>query len=108
MMCGREVSDAIYSRVPGANFTSFPQTGAVWTVPCSAELNVTFTFGGVPFFVNPIDTSSDEFLVKDANGDTVCVGMFQPITTASSPNYDMILGMAFCASEPHCIFRCIH
>ncbi|KAH9949576.1 acid protease [Amylocystis lapponica] len=91
----RAVSDAIYGRVPGANFTSYTQTGQVWTVPCNVELNVTFKFGGISFPVNPVDTSSDAFYVKDANGDSVCIGTFQPITSAASSDFDMILGMAF-------------
>ncbi|PCH43782.1 acid protease [Wolfiporia cocos MD-104 SS10] len=91
------VAGAIYSRVPGANFTYSPAAGNVWTIPCNVELNVTFKFGGVSFPVNPLDTSLSPSVltVMNAAGETVCVGAFQPITTAASPNYDMILGMAF-------------
>jgi len=49
----------------------------------------------VSFPVNPLDTNLGTITTKNANGDTVCAGAFQPITTAASPNYDMILGMAF-------------
>ncbi|CCM01494.1 uncharacterized protein FIBRA_03548 [Fibroporia radiculosa] len=89
------VSTAIYARVPGANFTYDAAAGNVWTIPCDVELNVTFKFGGVSFPINPLDTNLNSFTVKNADGDTVCVGAFQPITTASAPSFDMILGMAF-------------
>lgn len=89
------VADAIYGRVPGANFTSFPNTGPIWTVPCSVELNITLKFGGVSFPVSPLDTTLSDLNEKDSDGNLVCVGSFQPITTASSPSYDIILGMAF-------------
>lgn len=91
------VSNAIYSRVPGANFTNMKNVGNVWTLPCDVELNVTFKFEGVSFPINPLDTNLGTLTTKDANGDTVCAGAFQPITSAASPDYDMILGMAFCA-----------
>lgn len=89
------VSNAIYSRVPGANFTNMKNVGNVWTLPCDVELNVTFKFEGVSFPINPLDTNLGTLTTKDANGDTVCAGAFQPITSAASPDYDMILGMAF-------------
>ncbi|KAL6310369.1 acid protease [Sparassis latifolia] len=89
------VAGAIYGRVPGAKFANFTNTGPVWTVPCDVELNVTFKFGNVSFPINPLDTNLDTLNEQNANGSTICVGSFQPITTASSSNYDMILGMAF-------------
>jgi hypothetical protein len=40
----RDVADAIYGRVPGANYDSKEQ---IWTIPCDIEVNLTFVFGGV-------------------------------------------------------------
>ena len=51
----RKVSDAIYGRVQGANY-SVEQ--AMWFVPCGQELNISVVMGGVTFPVHPLDTSS--------------------------------------------------
>lgn len=90
----RAMSDAIYGRVQGAEWNAANQ---VWTIPCGQLLNVSFKFGGVNFPVHPLDTSSSDFGLKDANGNNVCVGTFQPITSAFSllGEYDLILGMGF-------------
>jgi len=90
----RTMSDAIYGRVPGA---AYDTTNGYWTVPCDSLVNLTFIFGGVEIFVHPLDVVMSEFNYKDANGNTQCVGSFQPITSAFSllGEYDIILGMAF-------------
>jgi hypothetical protein len=46
----RTVSDAIYGRVPGAEFDTKSQ---MWLIPCDIEVNLTFVFGGVKW-VMPI------------------------------------------------------
>jgi hypothetical protein len=40
----RDVADAIYGRVPGAEYDSKHQ---MWTIPCGIEVNLTFSIGGV-------------------------------------------------------------
>ncbi|KAH9935317.1 aspartic peptidase domain-containing protein [Fomitopsis serialis] len=100
------VSNAIYSRVPGANYTNVPAaSGKVWTLPCDVELNVTFKFGGISYPVSPLDTNLGALNVKGSDGNEVCVGAFQPITTAMSSTFDMILGMAFYLTCRHAIVR---
>jgi len=90
----RYVSDAIYGRVPGA---AFDEKNQWWTVPCSSLITISFKFGGVNIPVHPLDAVMSEFHQQDANGNVVCVGSFQPITSAFSllGEYDMILGMSF-------------
>ncbi|KAF8635935.1 hypothetical protein AX15_000106 [Amanita polypyramis BW_CC] len=90
----RSVSDAIYGRVQGAQYDVQNQ---YWTVPCGQYLNISFNFGGVNYPVHPLDTVDDSFHITNSNGDPVCIGAFQPITTAFSilGHYDMILGMNF-------------
>ncbi|KAL0565110.1 hypothetical protein V5O48_016923 [Marasmius crinis-equi] len=90
----REVSDAIYGRVKGAVYDS---TKEWWTVPCGQMLNISFNFGGKNYPVHPMDTVDDNFNYRDAQGNRMCIGAFQPITTAFSllGNYDMIMGMNF-------------
>jgi hypothetical protein len=107
----RTVSDAIYSRVPEAKFENLTMTGPVWTLPCNAEVNITLLFGNKSFPIHPLDTS---FSMTNSSGNEICVGgvrvihetsphgcwlieiQFQPITTGTAPDYDVILGMVFC------------
>ncbi|KAI0064161.1 acid protease [Artomyces pyxidatus] len=90
----RAMSDAIYGRVQGA---AYDTTNGWWTLPCDQELNLTFIFGGKHFPIHPLDINSNDLGATDANGNPVCVGLFQPITSAFSllGEYDMILGMGF-------------
>jgi len=90
----RSVSDAIYGRVRGAEYST---TDQLWLVPCDQMLNISFNFGGVNFPIHPLDTISSDFDMTDSNGNVVCVGTFQPITSAFSllGSYDLILGMSF-------------
>ncbi|KAF8906169.1 aspartic peptidase domain-containing protein [Mucidula mucida] len=90
----RDLADAIYGRVQGAVYDSKKEW---WTVPCGQLLNITFNFGGQSYPVHPMDTVDDNFNIKNANGTRVCIGSFQPITSAFSllGNYDMIMGMNF-------------
>ncbi|THV03007.1 acid protease [Dendrothele bispora CBS 962.96] len=90
----RDVSDAIYGRVKGAVYDSKNEW---WTVPCDQMLNISFNFGGINYPIHPLDTVDDNFNIRDANGTHVCIGSFQPITSAFSilGNYDMIMGMSF-------------
>ncbi|EPQ54524.1 acid protease [Gloeophyllum trabeum ATCC 11539] len=90
----RAMSDAIYGRVQGAVYDEDSQ---VWTVPCDQLLQISFKFGGVTYPVHPLDTATSDFNYTDATGKAMCIGAFQPITSAFSllGEYDMILGMAF-------------
>ncbi|KAI0823633.1 acid protease [Trametes gibbosa] len=93
----KRIADAIYSRVPGARFTTVTNSaGKMWTLPCSTELNVTYIFANISFPVHPLDTVTNAFLgPPDADGNPSCVGAFQPLATASDQDYDIILGMSF-------------
>jgi len=90
----RSVSDSIYGRVKGANYSVEKN---MWTFPCEQELNISLSIGGVKYPVHPLDTSSKDLGFNDAKGNFVCVGTFQPITSAFSlaGQFDVILGMAF-------------
>jgi hypothetical protein len=80
-------------------------------MPCNVEVNITMLFGNISIPIHPLDTS---FSLNASSGQ-ICVGgvriismgsrhmvhgltlfQFQPITTGASPDFDMILGMAFC------------
>lgn len=90
----RDVSDAIYGRVRGAYYDTENEW---WLVPCGQYLNVSFNFAGTNYPVHPLDLVDDNFLRTDPTGRKICIGAFQPITTAFSllGHYDMILGMSF-------------
>ncbi|EIW74697.1 acid protease [Coniophora puteana RWD-64-598 SS2] len=90
----RDVSDAIYGRVQGAEWSA---AYGAWLIPCGQLVNITINIGGNAYPVHPLDASSSDFGVTFANGGTACLGTFQPVTSAFSllGEYDMILGMAF-------------
>ncbi|KAG8996942.1 hypothetical protein FRB94_007962 [Tulasnella sp. JGI-2019a] len=92
----KAVADAIYAKVPGSYFNATLENG-LWTLPCTAETNITFTFGGQKIFVHPLDVSLSDTpgdVLEPVNGTTMCLGGFQPIQSPA-PSYDMILGMGF-------------
>ncbi|KAI0647782.1 acid protease [Trametes meyenii] len=90
----RKMADAIYGRVQGAEYN---EANEVWTVPCDQYIPLTFKFGGVEYPIHPLDVSSGDFNMVNSLGNPVCLGTFQPITSAFSllGEYDIILGMAF-------------
>lgn len=55
-------------------------------------LNISFNFGGVNIPIHPLDAVSDDFSMTDSNGQPICIGTFQPITSAFSllGSYDII------------------
>ncbi|KAH8113072.1 acid protease [Phellopilus nigrolimitatus] len=95
----RNVADAIYGRVPGAEFVSQSGSPGYWRVPCDYELNITFLFGGVKYPISPLDVTTVE--TSDSSGKAkTCMATFQQISPDVSDHssfgaFDMILGMAF-------------
>jgi hypothetical protein len=86
----RQMVDAIYAHVPGATYNA---TSNLYTLPCTAELNVTFKFGGVSYPVHPLDTVGLGLLATPpVKG---CIGAFQPMTANLTGVVDVILGMSF-------------
>ena len=107
----RSVAKAIYGDAPDVDLINDPQLGQVYVLPCDVEINISFKFGGVTFPIHPLDTVLD-LGATDDDGKKICIGavryletmptltllmhrQFQPISTAASPNFDMVLGMAF-------------
>ncbi|TFK87530.1 acid protease [Polyporus arcularius HHB13444] len=88
------ITDAIYSRVPGARVTSVVDiVDPVWILPCHFELNVTFKLGGISYPIHPLDTVISDILgPQDNAGKPTCVGAFQPSPSSEQP---MILGTMF-------------
>ena len=67
----RDVSDAIYGRVPGA---SYDTSNGWWTIPCTQEVNLTIVIGGQNYPVHPLDVSSSDVDITVDNGVHMCVG----------------------------------
>ncbi|KAF8230075.1 acid protease [Tricholoma matsutake] len=95
-------ADAIYSRFSGAELQNIQSIGLVWILPCSQEVNITFKFAGQRYPIHPLDLSLDPSFVgmsslTNSQGQKSCIGTFQPVSfkTGSTPQYDMVLGMAF-------------
>jgi len=87
----KNISDAFYGRVNGANFNENADIGSpAWELPCDQILTASFAIGGVNYSIHPLDMSL-KFNDK-------CYGAFQPSTITfadASSQFDMILGMAF-------------
>ncbi|CAK5267021.1 unnamed protein product, partial [Mycena citricolor] len=100
--------DAIYSAIPGAVLTTdnfvpnvqFSESHAVWVVPCTAQVAVAATFGGVDFPIHPLDLA-DMTIVTAPDGKTnftVCIGAFTDIGTPdqiSGGRFDALFGDSF-------------
>ncbi|KAI0043886.1 acid protease [Auriscalpium vulgare] len=84
------VAKQIYSVIDGAMFMLSPVPQ--WLVPCEAEVNVTFKFGGQSYPMHPLDLSRE----LDSDLD-LCAGIFQP-SLELAPEYDLLLGDAFLKS----------
>lgn len=67
----RAMSDAIYGRIQGAEWSPTQQA---WMVPCEQYINLTFNFGGLSYPIHPFDVSSSDFGVTFSNGDPACLG----------------------------------
>lgn len=67
----RDVSDAIYGRVQGAEYDVENQ---YWTVPCGQYLNISFNFGGVNYPIHPLDTVDNSFGITNPSGNPACIG----------------------------------
>jgi hypothetical protein len=84
----RSISDAFYSRVPGAAFKNVSGLGEVWTLPCNAEVNVTFKIGGVDYPIHPLDTVDER---STGGGGVVCYGSVCSYFDFSPPFYSHAL-----------------
>jgi len=95
------VAEAMFRDVPGAalaNTTLRAVPDQFWSIPCNAQLNVSFTFGGVEYPIHPLDLNSDTISVWRPATNYTCYGAFlpQPGTIGYSyGNVDMTLGSAF-------------
>lgn len=61
----RKMSDAIYGRVQGANYST---TEGLWKVPCTQNLSLAFVFGGVTVPIHPLDIVSNDLDASDPSG----------------------------------------
>ena len=69
------MADAIYSRFDGATYTNVTGVGAVYTLPCEIEVNVTIKIAGRAYPVHPLDTNLDLNLnLKKTAGKKTCIG----------------------------------
>ena len=62
----QSVADAIYGRVPGAEFITQSSAPGYWRIPCDYELNISFVFSGVKYPISPLDMTYVE--ETDNNG----------------------------------------
>jgi hypothetical protein len=104
----RVITDAMYASLPGSRLKNVTLLGEMWSVPCTAEVNVSLSFGGVRYPVHPLDISAPLALLTGDASQEGCVGLWRsidnvPINPLPNP-LDMILGAAFRESR---IFGCV-
>ncbi|KAL0948548.1 hypothetical protein HGRIS_011108 [Hohenbuehelia grisea] len=85
----RAYIDAMYGSIPGA---AFDDNLATYRVPCDANVQMEFVFGGASFPVHPIDATYAAGIDEDSN-QVVCAGAFSVIEPNSE--YDWLLGDSF-------------
>lgn len=85
----RSVSDALYGRVQGAEWSDNTPVGSVWVLPCDQELAASFIIGGVTYRIHPLDLSL-AFTLTD--GTTACYGAVSGICY-SNGKYCLILSL---------------
>ncbi|CAE6459120.1 unnamed protein product [Rhizoctonia solani] len=83
--------DTIYGHIPGSVYLS---EDGLWIVPCMGEAKVTFTIGGVPVPIHPLDLSIPAVFPIDGTNQTFCYNAFQPLTINELP-FDFLLGDSF-------------
>jgi hypothetical protein len=84
----------MYASLPGAQFS---EENNLWVVPCDAEVNVTWTFGGKEIPIHPLDTIATGVFLGNPH-DPLCYGLWTPVSPIIPKGLDGILGMAFCKS----------
>jgi hypothetical protein len=68
----KEMSDALYSHIPGAYFDPKYTPGvATWVVPCNSEININFVINGTTYNMHPLDMI---LRLPAANGTVACIG----------------------------------
>ena len=70
----RNVSDSIYSRIPGAQFDNNTANGPMWTLPCTAEVNATIRFGNMSYPIHPLDINFSFTDSSNSSQDQTCFG----------------------------------
>ncbi|KAG8689477.1 hypothetical protein FRC09_012411, partial [Ceratobasidium sp. 395] len=80
----------LYSRIPGATFSS---ALGQWVVPCDQEVNIGLSIGGRRFPMHPLDVTSPSLASTD---NTTCYGVFLPMSfSAGAGEFDLLLGDVF-------------
>lgn len=79
----RHISDAIYSRFPGAQFDNNTANGPMWTLPCTTEVNTTIQIGNASYPIHPLDINfSFTDSSNSSEGQTcygaVCIHAYSP------------------------------
>jgi len=93
-----DVAEALYKPVQGSVLKNVSGLEEVWTLPCDADFDASFYFGGVEFPIHPLDLNFEGSQVL-SSADNLCFGAFQPFSLDQTTNgivtYELILGMAF-------------
>ncbi|KAM0747333.1 acid protease [Meredithblackwellia eburnea MCA 4105] len=82
----------LYAQIPGALPATGDHTG-YYSYPCSSQVNITFTFGGVRYNMTAADFNLGTFGVQ--NNVSTCLGAFFDLTLSSTSKISWVIGAAF-------------
>ncbi|THH16671.1 hypothetical protein EW146_g4001 [Bondarzewia mesenterica] len=88
------VANFIYSSIPDAFFAD---SLGLWITPCTATVDVRFTFEGQEVAIHPLDLTTAQAVTLNASADsvrTVCFGNYQPVSI-NIPGFDLLMGDSF-------------
>ncbi|KIM88482.1 hypothetical protein PILCRDRAFT_85591 [Piloderma croceum F 1598] len=86
--------DFIYGSIEGAvHLQDFGKN--VWVVPCLEPANLTISFGGTSFPINPLELTTFQTIVENGQKWTVCMNAIQPQLAVGSGDLDFLLGDIF-------------
>ncbi|KAF8437969.1 aspartic peptidase domain-containing protein [Boletus edulis BED1] len=86
--------DAIYGQFSGSVHVKTSDQDA-WFVPCLGQVNLSFTFAGATYPINPMELTSPIRVVDHENQYTVCINAFRPALAGTQHELDFLLGDIF-------------
>ncbi|KAG6377341.1 aspartic peptidase domain-containing protein [Boletus reticuloceps] len=86
--------DAIYGQFSGSVHVKTSGQDA-WFVPCLGQVNLSFTFAGATYPINPMELTSPIRVVDHENQYTVCINAFRPSLAGTQHELDFLLGDIF-------------
>ncbi|GAA5881461.1 hypothetical protein JCM3774_005090 [Rhodotorula dairenensis] len=90
----KDVISNIYAQVPGARAATGAYTG-YYSYPCSANVSVGLTFGGVTYNMSTADFNLGPFGIDARTNVSTCLGAFFDLAFSGGSRISWVIGAAF-------------